>query len=212
MRSRQQSSGVYEPLLSGKIICGECGDTWKRAKLDRHFGFVCNTHIKDMNACSMKSIPEEPVKAAFATMMNKLIFGRNQVLLPFATMMKEQKGKENLDRLNEIDTILEQNANRRLQIHQFFTKGLLDPAVYEEENSSLLSEAERLTAEQDALSAHVSGNYGQQEALEKLLKFTAKGKMLSRFDDDLFAEHVDHVIVYVRTEIGLAMKCGPVFR
>lgn len=152
------------------------------------------------------------MKAAFATMMNKLIFGRCQVLLPFAAMMKEQRGKENFDRLNEIDTTLEQNAERRQQVHQFFTKGLIDSAVYEEENSSLLTEAERLTAEKDAISAQMCGNYEQQEALDKLLKFTAKGRMLSGFDDDLFAEHVDHVIVYDRTEIGFAMKCGPVFR
>ena len=49
-------------------------------------------------------------------------------------------------------------------------------------------------------------------ALEKLLRYTVKGKMLTGFDDALFTEHVDHIVVYERTEIGFVMKCGPVFR
>lgn len=70
--------------ISGRIICGECGGTWKRVKLNGHFGFVRNTHVNDKDSCSMKSIPEEPVKAAFVMLMNKLTFGRSIVLLPYA--------------------------------------------------------------------------------------------------------------------------------
>ena len=36
--------------------------------------------------------------------------------------------------------------------------------------------------------------------------------MLTEFDDSLFTEQVDTVIVYSREEIGFRMKCGPVFR
>ena len=51
-----------------------------------------------------------------------------------------------------------------------------------------------------------------EEALTRLLKYTAKGQMIKEFDDSLFTEHVDHIVVFERTEIGFAMKCGPVFR
>ena len=101
---------------------------------------------------------------------------------------------------------------RRQQIMQFFTKGLLDPAVYAEESDALGDEERRLSAEKDLLSGQMSGSYDQQEALTKLLKYTAKGKKLRAFDDDLFTEHVDHIVVFDRTEIGFAMKCGPTFR
>lgn len=198
--------------MSGKIICGECGGTWKRVKLNTHFGFACNTHVRDKSACNMKSIPEEPVKAAFVTMMNKLTWGRGRLLLPFAEMLKESRSGESLGRLNELEELLEKNAERRQQIHQFFTKGLLDPAVYAEESDSLTEEADRLTSEQKTLESKVSGGHEQQEALARLLKFTAKGTTLMEYDETLFTEHVDHIVVYERTEIGFAMKCGPVFR
>lgn len=198
--------------MSGRIICGECGGTWKRVKLNNHFGFACNTHVRDKNTCGMKSIPEEPVKAAFVTMMNKVTWGRSRILLPFAEMLKEDRKAGFLDRLNELEALLEKNGERRQQIHQFFTKGLLDPAVYAEERDALTEEAERLAAEQDALESKVSGSHEQQEALTRLLKYTARGMMLTGYEEALFTEHVDHIVIYERTEIGFAMKCGPIFR
>lgn len=44
------------------------------------------------------------------------------------------------------------------------------------------------------------------------MKYTAKGKTIMQFKDSLFKEHVDHIVVFDRTEIGFAMKCGPIFR
>lgn len=198
--------------MSGKIICGECGGTWKRVKLGNRFGFACNTHVKDLAACSMMSIKEDPVKAAFVTMMNKLTFARGKVLVPYSEMLKRGNDAGTLERLDEIDTLLEKNMDRRQQIMQFFTKGLLDPAIYAEENDALSEEERRLTAEKELLSGQMSGSHDQQEALTNLLRYTAKGRIITEFDDELFTEHVDHVIVYKRTEIGFAMKCGPIFR
>lgn len=198
--------------ISGRIICGECGGTWKWVKLNGHFGFVRNTHVNDKDSCSMKSIPEEPVKAAFVMLMNKLTFGRSIVLLPYAEMLKNDLRSGNIDRLTELDTLIEKNTERKAQLMQFFTKGLLDPAVYEEETDGLFREADRLTAERDAITSSINGNCRCQDALEKLLKYTAKGKTIMQFKDPLFKEHVDHIVVFDRTEIGFTMKCGPVFR
>jgi hypothetical protein len=39
--------------MSGKIICGECGATWRRIRLDDHYGFACNSHVTDKDSCSM---------------------------------------------------------------------------------------------------------------------------------------------------------------
>lgn len=75
-----------------------------------------------------------------------------------------------------------------------------------------MEEAERLKAERELLTIQMNGNREQQDALERLLKYTAKGTMLTAFEPSLFKEHVEHIVVYERTEIGFAMKCGPTFR
>ena len=160
----------------------------------------------------MMSIPEEPVKAAFVTMMNKLTYGRSRILVPLSGKLRSGQSGGSSDRLLEIDDLLGKNAERKLQITQFFSKGLLDPAVYAEEVDMLAEEAQKLAKEKDTLMATMSGNKEQQDALAELLKYTGQGTTLMEFDEALFTRHVDHIIVFERTEIGFAMKCGPVFR
>lgn len=151
---------------------------------------------------------------AFAISLQRLpcIFQKRKVLVPYSEMLKRGNDEGTLERLDEIDTLLEKNMERRQQIMQFFTKGLLDPAVYAEENDALADEESRLTSEKEMLSGRMSGSHDQQEALTRLLRYTAKGRTITVFDGELFTEHVDHVVICKRTEIGFAMKCGPIFR
>ena len=106
---------------------------------------------------------------------------------------------------------MEKNTARKVQVTQFSSKGLLEPAVYAKGRVHL-AEEERLLEEKEKLAAQVNTDYGRKEALENLLRYTAKGEVLTEFSDGLFTEHVDHVVIYEKTQIGFAMKCGPVFR
>lgn len=118
--------------FSGVIICGECGAVWKRRKITDYFGYVCTMHLDDKDACTMKSIREDAVKAAFVTMLNKLIFARDKILLPYANALRSAEKAVYLDELNGIEDAVEKNLQKRQQITQLFTKGYLDPAVYEQ--------------------------------------------------------------------------------
>lgn len=213
-KGMQKGTGIYQKryAMSGKVICGECGGKMKRVKSYDHFSFACSNHIKDKTACGMKIIPEETVKAAFATMMNKLTFGWKIVLVPYADMLKQSMNQESIDRLDEIENLLEKNAERRVQVARFFSKGLLEPAVYAQESNGLMEEEKKLLKEKEILTAQVNMDHEKKEALENLLRYTAKGEVLTEFSDELFTEHVDHIVIYGKTQIGFAMKCGPTFR
>lgn len=198
--------------LSGKIICNECGATWKRVKLSNYYGFTCNTHVKNKDLCSMKTIPEDSVKSAFSTMINKLSMAREFILLPFEKMMRKCNSQEKADRLDELEILIEKNEERRNQIIDFFTKGLIDPVIYSEELMKLEEENAVFVNERNLIRETLSGSYEKQRALENILKYTATKKVITKFDDDLFIEHVEHIVVYDRTEIGFVMKFGPIFR
>lgn len=198
--------------FSGKILCGNCGAVWKRRKITKYFGYACTTHLSDKDACGIKSIREDSVMAAFTTMLNKLIFARDKVLLPYANSLKNSERTEYLDELNAIEEALEQNRQKRQQVTQLFTRGYLDPAIYAQQNDELLQQSEQLTAQKDAIMARVSGGDKQKKALEDILHFTAGVEMQTAFDDALFMRFVNNVIVYSRTEIGFALKCGLTLR
>lgn len=194
--------------FSGRIICGNCGAVWKRRKISGYFGYACTTHLVDKDACGMKSIREDSVKAAFTTMLNKLIFARDKVLLPYANSLKNAERTEYLDELNAIEEALEKNQQKRQQVTQLFTKGYLDPAIYAQQTNELRKQSEQLTVQKDVIMARVSDGDKKKKALEDILRFTAGAKMQTAFDDALFTRFVNNVIVYSRTEIGFALKCG----
>lgn len=197
-------------VYSGKIICGECGGKFKRVKLYDYFGFACNTHVKDKTACGMTAVPEEPIRGAFVTMMNKLTFARDKVLVPCSVMLRQGHTKERVKRIDSLDRLLEKNLQRRQQILQFFSRGLLDPAVYEEENDALHKEEGALLEEKKTYT--VDAEKKKRDNLADLMRYTAQEETLTDFDEELFAAFVDHIVIFSRTEVGFVMKCGPTFR
>lgn len=216
MNGREKGISKNEPkykkryVYSGKIICNECGGKCKRVKLTGYYAFACNNHVKNKDACSLKPVPEEYVRGAFVTMMNKLTFARREVLIPFSVMLRRGHTKSRYDRLDEIETQIQQIMQRRQQVRRFFSQGFLDPAIYQEETDGLIKEEEKLLAEKKTLTADEDRK--KRDNLADLIRYAAKGEMISEFDDGLYTQFVDHIVIYSRTEVGFALKCGPVFR
>lgn len=198
--------------LSGKIICDECGSKWKRSHQNGRAFYVCGKHVKDRTACSMKGILESSIHAAFMTMMNKLTFAREAVLYPLDEGLSVYGGEDAIIRISEIQDDMERITLRKQQVTGFFSKGLLDPAIYQEEMDRLSADEKQLIKERDLRSNSISTDYDRTQALASLLKYTAKGNMVTEYDEELVEEHVDRIIVYSREEIGFVMKCGPTFR
>ena len=143
-------------------------------------------------------------------MMNKLTFARDKVLIPYSVMLRQGHTKARIERIDQLDSLLEQNLQRRQQILQFFTKGMLDPVVYQEENDALLKKEEELLEEKKTYT--VDADKKRRDNLADLMRYTAQKDTLTEFDDELFAAFVDHIVIYSRTEVGFALKCGPTFR
>lgn len=199
-------------VFTNKIVCGECGGYWKRKTLDKYYAYGCTTHLKDTNACSMLSIREDKLKIAFATMMNKLTFGREKILRPYVIGVEKLEKSRYLDKLNSLNDAMDENLEKRQQIVMLFSKGFLDPSVYEKENDTLMNDYEEMLKKKKTIMRQLSGGCEQKTNLNELLHYTAKGEMLTEFDEALFEKFVDHIIVYSREKIGFVMKCGPIFR
>lgn len=198
--------------FSGKIICAECGATWKRrthtACKAKYYAYTCNTHLKDKSKCGQLFINETDFEVAFVNMVNKLIFSKKVLLQPFLNSLKSIDQANALTRINELETALEQNFDRRQVLTNLLSKQYIEPALYAKQNSELLAEAVELRNEKEALYRSVNGELENAEAVSRLLKYINNRTGLAEFDADAFEEHVDHIIVYNRNEIGFALKCG----
>jgi hypothetical protein len=195
-----------------KIVCGECGSPFKRrinsAGALKYPAWVCREHVDHKENCSMKFVRESVLEDAFATMMNKLIFGRKEILQDLLDAIRGQSHKASLRRMNQIDDALEGMTERRQTLTTIMTKGYIDPAAYTKEMNHLQAESGALEEEREKLTKEVNGDIRKTEGLRDILKFTGKGEMLSEFDPDIFERFVDHITVCSREEIVFHLKCG----
>lgn len=156
----------------------------------------------------MQFIRDEDIKTAFVTMMNKLIFGHKFILRPLLNGLRSQNNAESFRRIEELETKIENNMEQSQMLTGLMAKGYLEPALFNKEKNSLEAERESLFAEKEQLTHSVNGNFTKVEEVDRLLKFTTKSKMLTAYEDELFKNYVEKIIVFSREVVGFVLKCG----
>lgn len=198
--------------FSGRIKCGECGSTFKRRQHYKPSGnyvaWTCATHLENREECTMFYITDEGVKLAFLTMMNKLVYGHQTVLKPLLRTLRGMNDKECLLRIQELEICIESNTDRKQILIDLMATGVLEPTVFNQENAALLMEEQKLRVEKEKLISYVGSDKTRIKELQKLIAFTAKGKMLTEFEDDTFLAFVESITVESRTKIVFHLKCG----
>lgn len=198
--------------FSGRIVCSECGSTFKRrihySTHQKYIAWCCSRHIEMIEACSMQFIRNDAVEVAFVTMMNKLVYGHRTILRPLLDALRSANDTGAYHKVAGLESRMEEAMERRRVLTGLMTKGYLEPALFNKEKNALETELENLQRQKDSLSRVLNGNLAKTEKVSRLLKFAAKAEMVSDFDGGLFEEYVDRVVVYSRTEIGFELKCG----
>ena len=156
----------------------------------------------------MQFIRDEDIKTAFVTMMNKLIFGQKFILRPLLNGLRNQNNAASFRRIEELETKIENNMEQSQMLTGLMAKGYLEPALFNKEKYSLEAERERLLAEKDQLTRFVNGNLAKVEEVNHLLRFATKSKMLTAYEDELFENYVEKIVVFSREEVGFELKCG----
>lgn len=198
--------------FTGKVICGECGSTFKRrihyCTSGQYIAWACRTHIEEKTRCSMKYIRDDKLKLAFVTMMNKLVFAHRRILKPYVKALQDSPVDSPMRRIQELQTMLAENTEKRETLSRLMAQGIIDQIIFNSENNVLLSDAKRYRGEIKSLSSSISSSAGKLTAANDLLHFTEKGVMLDDFDEELFTRHVNRIIVISREEVSFELKCG----
>jgi len=202
--------------FSGKIICGECGSTFKR-KVNytgnlRYPSWSCKEHVDHIENCSMKPIKEDALERTFMIVMNKLVFTRKEILQVLLESVRGENHKICLRRINQIDAQLADITEQNHTLTQIMAKGYLEPAVFKQESNRLAAEEKELTEERTRLLREVNGNINKTDALNDLVKYANRGRMLKEFDGELVERFIDHIEIHSHDELSMHFKCGLVLR
>ncbi len=199
-------------VLSGRIICGECGSKFKRrtnfSAGRKYISWSCIGHIEDKNSCSMLFIRDGEIKSTFATMMNKLAYSRKIILEPLYDAISKNQEECDLERIDAIDKRMEQLTEERNTLIGLMTKGFLEPALFSKERNALDSEMKNLTTEKTNLVMTFTSGTSQEDEVKALLEHVSKDKFDGNYTDEVFKKFVENIIVNSRDELTFRMKCG----
>lgn len=197
--------------FSGKIICAECGHTFKRRTHYKPSGsyiaWTCNGHLRDRNSCSMLYIKDDEIKRAFVRMMRKLHAGQKSMLKPFITGLKGTNNKGRLHQVMALEEQIEKNLEQQNVLVNLMGAGYIEPDIYHTEKNELLIDLDRLNKEKEQLSKSINGDLTHLEKAQKLQRFISKNS-ITEYGDTLFMEFVDTITVESREEITFNLKCG----
>jgi site-specific DNA recombinase len=141
-------------------------------------------------------------------MINKLIFGHKLILKPLLQSLKNVNYADNLIEIQMLESRMEENAERSQVLVGLMTKSYLEPALFNAQNNEIRKEAALLKEQKEAVSRLVNGEMTVAAEVEKILKYASKAEPIDKFDELLFRNYVEKIIVYSQVEIGFKMKCG----
>lgn len=124
-------------LFSGKIICGNCGTTFKRQTRPHKIYWACQKHLRSAKQCPTKAVSEAGLEAAFCNMMNKLVHSRKFLLQPLLEALKEEANANSDGQLISLNKQIKTNDHKAETLTQLMQTGLLDRAIYINQTTKL---------------------------------------------------------------------------
>lgn len=214
MRNISPKSDKYlnRYAFSRKIFCGECGHIFKRrihsSTRSAYVAWCCQEHLKNLKACSMKSVREDDIEFAFCVMMNKLIFAGKLLLRPYLDEFKKNSSDAELKRIAKLENELEKNTEKNYSVRRLMAGNYIPPAICNQELNTLKAYASKLKAEIAALEKSAEGSGSVISAIRELIAFTGENRMLTKFDGEIFKKFVNRITIMDRNHISFELKCG----
>ncbi len=159
----------------------------------------------------MKYARDDEIKAAFITMLNKLIYGHRLVLAPYLKALENSSGDEAVQRIQHLELLLAQNSEQRETLTKLMAQGYIDQILYNQETNALLLQAETYRSDIEAITICMTGDSVKVTETNLLLHFVSHTEMLTAYSEELFESYADHIEVASRHEIQFVMKCGLTF-
>ena len=100
------------------------------------------------------------------------------------------------------------NLEQQQVLVNLMSSGYIEPDIYHAERNELLQEADLLNREKQQLTQSISGDLTHLREAEKLQRFLARRTKIAEYDDELFLEYVENIMVQDRVTFTFNMKCG----
>ncbi len=210
LAERDKSDGkiIERSPFHSKIICGNCGSTFRRKGRKTCVYWVCRKHDESADNCKTRQIRETEFQAAFVRLWNKLQAHYKAILTPMLrqleTLMEREKSGN-----TQLAALRKEVAEIKQQIHMLTVlnlQGTLDGAYFKERTQEL--DRKLLTAQKQL---HASLDDEQSERLDdlrKLIGIFERAEPIAKLDELKFRQIVEKITVLSETEIRFDLIGG----
>ncbi|MCM1060077.1 MAG: recombinase family protein [Eubacterium sp.] len=184
-----------------KIICNECGCTFKRRSHNGHVYWICRKHDESAVNCKIRQIREDVFCVAFVRLWNKLQAHCKVILVPMFRQLESLSEREKSGNI-QLASLRKEIAEIKQQIYMLTmlnTQGTLDEAYFKEHTREL---ERKLVMAQKQL--HISLDDKDSERLDELRKLIGifeKAEVITEFDEIKFGQIIEKITVLSEKEI-----------
>lgn len=217
--NRKNSKGLRTggSCFSGKVICGECRNfygnkTWHSTSKYRKIVWRCNHKYENDEKCKTPHINEDKLKELFIKAFNELVENKDEILRDYKEIIKvlcdNSKLEEEKQQLeNEAEVLIEllkkhieKNAHTALKQEE-----------YENKYSELTNKYEALKGKIEEMEKNIFNQKIKFNNMKEFIGGVEKcDNLITEFDEGLFNNIVDRIIVNTNEAIEIKLKDGMV--
>lgn len=178
------------------IYCNVCGNTFKRKKCHNSIYWVCSAHESDPSKCLVTQIIEKNITDAFFRMYFKLRHRGKNLLYGLTTNLRTARQGKMLWSADivELNTQIADITRQDRLLAQLKQQGLVDPDLFISRRDALAEQLRAVKLEKERLlESEENPTISQTRVLLETLE--AAPEFLDTFDEELFREIVDKIIV-----------------
>ena len=210
-RAREMGGSNQAPLSAcrKKIFCGNCLSVFKRRINRGNACWVCNTHEKRPSNCTITAVRETEIQKAFLRLFHKLKCEDERVLREMLQTLERIRERQYLwspdmiDLNHQIAELLSQNHT----LASLKRQGLVDPDIFISQSNALAEQLRSLRLQKERMMA--SDEDDPIEQTRSLIEVLENGPaFLDAFDEELFSELIDRIIVDSNEQLRFCLKNG----
>lgn len=207
---RDKSSGTIterSPFHS-KIVCGNCGSTFRRKDRKTYVCWVCRKHDEAAENCNIRQIRENEFPIAFVRLWNKLQAHGKAILAPMLRQLEilSEREKSGNTQFAELRKEIAEIKQQTYLLTTLNSQGTLDGAYFKERTQEL---DRKLMIAQKQLHANLDDKDGERlDELRKLIGIFDRADPITDFDEIKFGQIVEKITVLSETEIRFDLIGG----
>ncbi|MDE7398801.1 MAG: recombinase family protein [Oscillospiraceae bacterium] len=210
LAEREKPSGFAKEKspFSRKIICGNCGTSFRRKSRKNCVCWVCRKHDESAENCPIRQIKETEFQTAFIRLWNKLQAHYKAILTPSLRQLeilseREKSGNKQLANLRKEIAEIKQQMHLMTVLN---SQGTLDDAYFKSRSQVL---DKRLLTAQKQLRANLDNADSERlDELRKLIGILEKSERINEFYEIKFGQIVEKITALSESEIRFDLIGG----